>query len=106
MASATTAQLFCRSERITSAFKISLFNPRINDFKATRVWASGTPTLRVTVESVRSLWSLEMGSLPARCSKIALATPRLPSEFSKSMGLTLWGMVEEPTSPFFILCLK
>ena len=46
------------------------------------------PRFRSTVESVRSRCHLEMGSLAARCSKRAFATPRLPSEFSKSMGLT------------------
>ncbi|CFN83621.1 Uncharacterised protein [Bordetella pertussis] len=30
----------------------------------------------------------------------------MPSEFSKSIGLTLCGMVEEPTSPSFRRCLK
>ena len=48
----------------------------------------------------------EIGSLLARCWKIALAMPRLPSEFSKSIGLTLCGMVEEPISPATVFCLK
>ena len=65
-----------------------------------------TPRLRSTVESVRSRCQREMGSLRARCSRIALAMPRFPSEFSKSMGLTLWGMVEEPTSPATVFCSK
>jgi len=41
---------------------------------------------RITVESVRSRWRRETGSFADICSKIALAMPRLPSEFSKSMG--------------------
>ncbi len=36
----------------------------------------------------------------------ALARPRLPSEFSKSIGLTLCGMVDEPISPALTFCLK
>ena len=36
----------------------------------------------------------------------ALAMPRFPSEFSKSIGLTLCGMVEEPISPATVFCLK
>ena len=40
------------------------------------------------------------------CAIVALAMPRLPSLFSKSMGFTLWGMVEEPTSPAIVRCLK
>ena len=47
-----------------------------------------TPRLRSTVESVRSLCHLLMGSLADRCSMRALAMPKLPSEFSKSMGFT------------------
>ena len=47
-----------------------------------------------------------VAELAARCSSRALATPRFPSEFSKSMGLTLWGMADEPTSPALIFCLK
>ena len=90
-------------------FKKLHFNnedPFKRDFKPIRVCAMGTPRLRVTVESVRSRCNLEIGSLADKCSKMALATPRLPSEFSKSMGLTLCGMADEPTSPFFIFCLK
>ena len=60
---------------------------------------SATPRLRSTVESVRSRCQRETGSLSAKCRSSALATPRLPSAFSKSIGLTLCGMVEEPTSP-------
>jgi hypothetical protein len=47
-----------------------------------------------------------MGSLAARCSRSALAMPRFPSAFSKSMGFTLCGMAEEPTSLGFVFCLK
>ena len=36
----------------------------------------------------------------------AFARPRLPSEFSKSIGFTLCGIVEEPISPFTVRCLK
>ena len=41
-----------------------------------------TPTLRSTVESVRSRCSRLTGNLAARNCRIALAMPRLPSEFS------------------------
>ena len=61
---------------------------------------------RSTVESVKSLCNLETGSFAERCSNIALAIPRLPSAFSKSMGFTLCGIVEEPISPFLVFCLK
>ena len=69
-------------------------------------WAMGTPMLRSTVESVRSRCRRETGSFEARCPKTALAMPKFPSAFSKSMGLTLWGMALEPTSPALICCLK
>ncbi|MNC87035.1 hypothetical protein D3C83_27300 [compost metagenome] len=62
--------------------------------------------LRRTVESVRSRCQRETGSFSLMCLSSALATPRLPSEFSKSIGFTLCGMTEEPTSPAFTFCLK
>ena len=37
---------------------------------------------------------------------MAFAIPRLPSLFSKSIGLTLCGIALEPTSPALIFCLK
>ena len=55
--------------------------------------------LRSTVESVRSRCQRETGSFSARWRSSALARPRLPSEFSKSIGLTLCGIVDDPTSP-------
>ena len=64
------------------------------------VWPSATPTLRSTVESVRSRCQRDIGSFSARCRSSGIARgPRLPSEFSKSIGLTLCGIVDEPTSP-------
>ncbi|MNN36052.1 hypothetical protein D3C81_1499270 [compost metagenome] len=73
---------------------------------AITLWAKPTPRLRSTVESVRSRCQREIGSLLARCWNSALAIPRLPSEFSKSIGLTLCGMVDEPISPAMVRCLK
>ena len=52
--------------------------------------------MRNTVESVRSLCKRDIGNLFVRCSNMALAIPKLPSAFSKSIGLTLCGMAEEP----------
>ena len=48
----------------------------------------------------------EMGSFSERCRRSAFAIPKLPSEFSKSIGLTLCGMVDEPISPALVRCLK
>ena len=62
--------------------------------------------LRSTVESVRSRCQRDTGSFSARWRSIAFARPRLPSEFSKSIGLTLCGIVDEPTSPSFTFCRK
>lgn len=73
---------------------------------AIRVWARGTPMLRNTVESVRSRCRRDTGSFWARWLNTALAMPALPSEFSKSIGLTLWGMADDPTSPALMRCLK
>ena len=61
---------------------------------------------RSVVESVRSRWRRETGSLRAMNPRTAFARPRLPSAFSESIGFTLCGIVEEPTSPFTVRCLK
>ena len=74
--------------------------------QATKEWPSATPTLRSAVESDRSLCQRETASLRARWPSSAFATPRFPSEFSKSMGFTLCGMVELPVSPAAMRCLK
>ena len=47
-----------------------------------------------------------MGNFAAKCSKIAFAIPKFPSEFSKSIGFTLCGIADDPTSPALIFCLK
>ena len=73
---------------------------------ARKEWPSGTPNVLRTVESDKSRCSLETGSFAARCSKAAFATPTFPSEFSKSMGFTLWGMALLPTSPAFNFWVK
>ena len=70
------------------------------------VCAMPTPMLRSTVESERSRCQREIGSLSLRWLNSALAIPRLPSEFSKSIGLTLCGMVDEPTSLATLFWLK
>ena len=62
--------------------------------------------VRRTVESDKSRCKRDTGSLRAKNSNSALAMPKLPSAFSKSIGFTFCGMVEEPTSPVFVFCLS
>ena len=62
--------------------------PLFNDVNATIEYPIGTPTFRNTVESVKSRCSREIGSFADKCSNTALASPRFPSEFSKSIGFT------------------
>src|SRR3546814_4577335 len=69
-------------------------------------WPKPVPSARSTVRSVRSRCQRLIGSLTAKWSNSALAMPKLPSAFSKSIGLTLCGMVELPTSPALTACLK
>ena len=66
---------------------------------ATSEWPRHVPTQRSAVESERSRCHLDTESLRPRCDSSALAMPMLPSEFSKSIGLTLCGIVELPVSP-------
>mmetsp|Transcript_6788 Transcript_6788/g.27718 ORF Transcript_6788/g.27718 Transcript_6788/m.27718 type:complete len:203 (-) Transcript_6788:856-1464(-) len=106
MGSASTSQLRSRSSAIATALVSSLERPFSVDWYAMSEYANPAPRLRSTVESVRSRCHRETGSLAERCSNTALAIPTFPSEFSKSMGLTLCGMVDEPTSPATVFCLK
>jgi hypothetical protein len=62
--------------------------------------------LRSTVLSVRSRCQRLTGNFWLMCVSSALARPKLPSAFSKSIGLTLCGIVDEPISPAFRRCLK
>ena len=80
--------------------------PRLSESQASTVWPKATPRLRSTVLSVRSRWKREIGSFSLMCARSALARPRLPSAFSKSIGLTLCGIVLEPISPAIAFCVK
>ena len=106
MASATTAQFFSKSSANFDSFSNNLFNPFNVDSNAISVCPIGTPILRKTVLSVKSRCNLDNGNFADKCSKIALAIPKFPSEFSKSIGFTLCGIAEEPISPALIFCLK
>ena len=68
IASATTAQLFSKSESKACLFINSLFRPLIVDDRPRRLWAKGTPIFLRTVLSVKSLWSLLIGNLALKCS--------------------------------------
>ena len=78
------------------SFNNNLLKPFVKLLKAISICAKGTPTFLNTVESVKSLCKRDTGNFVAKCSKIALAIPRLPSAFSKSIGFTLCGMADEP----------
>ena len=58
------------------------------------------------VESLKSLCNLDIGSFSAKKLNIEFANPTLPSEFSKSIGFILCGIVDEPTSFFIALTIK
>ena len=55
--------------------------------------------LRSTVESDKSRCNRETGNLHENSPNNASASCKLPSAFSKSIGFTFCGMVEDPTSP-------
>ena len=105
-ASASTSQLASRSAASRSGLTLSLPSPRCRASKPISMWPNAVPSARSTVESVRSRCQRLIGSLAAKCSNSALAIPKLPSAFSKSIGLTLCGIVLLPTSPAFSACLK
>ena len=55
--------------------------------------------MRWVVESVRSRWRREVTSVAASVSSREQEISRFASPFSKRIGLTLCGMVEEPVEP-------
>ena len=74
---------------ILSSFTYILFRPLRIDSKEIKECPKGTPIFLKTVLSLRSLCNLDFGNLFDRKSNSELAKPILPSEFSKSIGLTL-----------------
>ena len=61
--------------------------------------ANAAPILRSTVLSDRSRCIRERQSLSANMPKSAFDSSKFPSLFSKLIGLTLCGIVDDPTSP-------
>ena len=106
MASDTTDQFSFKSASILVGLTFNFFTPFCIDFKAIKICPNGTPIFLNTVLSVKSLCNLEIGNFEEKKLSSALAIPKLPSAFSKSMGFTLCGMAEEPTSFSLITCLK
>ena len=101
-----TTQLSSKSCWILLLFNSNLPKPRCKEFKEITTCAKGVPTLRNTVESVKSRCKREIGSFADKNSKKAFAIAKFPSAFSKSIGLTLCGIAEDPISPALIFCLK
>ena len=104
--SARTSHAASRSASIAAVPTPILAMPRLSESQASTAWPKATPRLRSTVLSVRSRWKREIGSFSLMCASSALARPRLPSAFSKSIGLTLCGIVLEPISPATVFCVK
>src|SRR5579875_741297 len=98
-ASARTSHWESSAAAIASGAGATLARPRRAEEIARPEWATATPTFRNAEESERSRCMREIGSLEDKCRSNAVETPALASAFSKSIGLTLWGIVEEPTSP-------
>ena len=66
---------------------------------ASNEWPNATPMLRWDEESVRSRCHREVTRVAASVSNSEHEISALASAFSKRMGLTLCGMVEEPVAP-------
>src|SRR6056297_3545130 len=93
-----------RSSRITASLGTTFPRPSPSFVYASRQYASALPMLRLTVESERSRWRRLVVRYSERNDRSEFAFERLPSLFSKSMGLTLWGIVEDPVSVFAASC--
>ncbi len=73
---------------------------------ASSEWPKATPMLRCEEESVRSRCQREVTRVEPRTSSSPEEISRLASAFSKRIGLTLCGMVEEPVAPATGICAK
>ena len=82
IASLTTTIFLSKSSLIFSIFISILFNPFIIFLKAIVICPNATPTLRNTVESVKSRCNLEIGNFCDKNVKIEFAINKLPSAFS------------------------
>src|SRR5674476_1499820 len=99
MGSPSTSQLASRSAAIAVGTASSPARPRAALSIASSEWPKAVPMLRCMLESVRSRCIRDCTRVEASTSSRALETSRLASAFSKRIGLTLWGIVDEPTVP-------
>ena len=81
-------------------------NIKLKEFKTTNPYPKATPKFLNIVESVRSLCKLDISNLVEKNWSKVLDKRKLPSPFSKSIGFTLWGIVDEPISPLVFFNLK
>ena len=73
--------------------------PPVRLFKARSEYPKATPIFLCVVESVRSRCHLDSTSVADRVSSREQLISRFASAFSKRIGLTLCGIVEEPVAP-------
>jgi hypothetical protein len=105
-ASPSTSQLASRSRCMVSGAASSPASPRRTLSIASNECPNAVPMLRCIDESVRSRCSREVTNVDARTSNSADDTSRLASAFSNRIGLTLCGIVDEPTDPWPRTCTK
>ena len=67
---------------------------------ASNEWPKATPMFLRVEESVRSRCRREVTRVAASVSSSAQEISKFASAFSKRMGLTLWGIVDEPVEPW------
>ena len=103
MASATTAQLSSGRPPGLASLRDDLAQTLLQRGETyERVRHGHAITLRSTVESVRVALHARYGQLPARSRITALAMPKLPSAFSKSIGSPCAAWRSDPPSPFHL----
>ena len=81
-------------------------SPLFNDLREISKYAKQRPIFLLTVESDKSLCNLEICNLFLTAGIKLFDKDKFPSAFSKSIGLTLCGIVDEPTSVEEIFCLR
>ncbi len=102
--SPSTSQLESSSAWMAMSFGWMEFSPPNRLFSASTEYPRAEPMLRCVVESVRSRCQRDSTSVADNVSSSEHESSRFASAFSKRIGLTLCGIVDEPVAPLTGTC--
>ena len=104
--SAKTSHFSFKSAASFSLLTTHFAKPFIVSWIACNEYPNANPKFLWDEESDKSLCIRDLGSLLDKATQILFDISIFASLFSKRIGLTLWGIVLLPTSPFTGICLK